>query len=121
MCVEVRGQTVLGGRAGSGVKSNDALVEDLGSTPSPTWWLTIFFHCSSRGSNALFWPPWTPGMSMVTDIHVGKRVIYTKTNLFKKFTINTLVETHPSHSCGLLKCHYNIFILGYNVSYLSTI
>jgi hypothetical protein len=36
----------------------------------PTWWLTTIRNTDSRGSDALFWPPWAPGRHIK---HTGKR------------------------------------------------
>ena len=42
-----------------------ALIEDPGYFPTPTRQPTAFSNSSSRGSDALFWPLWVPGMLMV--------------------------------------------------------
>ena len=59
--------TGAGERNGRVVKSMAVLPADLGSIPRThsAGWLTILFNSNSKGSHALFWPPWAPGTHMV--------------------------------------------------------
>lgn len=36
-----------------------------GQPPAPIWWLTIICNSTSKGSDTIFWSPWTPGIYLV--------------------------------------------------------
>lgn len=42
--------------------------------PEPPWWLKNFYYSSSRGSNALFWILWAPGIYVV-HIHTCRQTL----------------------------------------------
>ena len=61
-----------------------ALAEVLGIVPTPVWQFTIIYNFSSRGPNALFRPPWAPGIHVIQHINVCKSLIHIKIILKRK-------------------------------------
>jgi hypothetical protein len=53
------------------------LGEDPGLFPTSTSWLTTTCNFSSRGVNALFWPPRAPGIQCRTLVHIWIKLLYT--------------------------------------------
>lgn len=52
--------------------------------PEPPWWLKNFYYSSSRGSNALFWILWAPGIYVV-HIHTCRQtLLHVKWELIKE-------------------------------------
>jgi hypothetical protein len=55
-----------------------ALLEDLGSSPSTTQWLTGTYGSSVTGSDSLFWPP--PALEMhMAHKHIGVQNFHSHT------------------------------------------
>lgn len=49
------------------------LIEDLGPVLAPSWWLTVVYNSSFRGSDTLLQPPWALHACVwCTDKHVSK-------------------------------------------------
>ena len=61
-----------------------ALAEDPDLLPGTHSWLTATSNFSSRGSSALFWPPWVPGLQMVNSSTCGQTIHKHKQNVTLK-------------------------------------
>jgi hypothetical protein len=54
------------------LRASAAFPENPGRFPEPTWQLMTICNANSRGSNALFWSLWAPGMNVVqTDMQTN--------------------------------------------------
>ena len=82
------------------------LGEDPGLFPTSTSWLTTTCNFSSRGVNALFWPPRAPGIQCRTLVHIWIKLLYT---VLVRVSIPG-IKHHDQKQLGEEKIYFSLYL-----------